>query len=467
MQQPDTRTILTITVLAAFLTPFMGSAVNIALPAIGSEFKANAIMLSWISISYLLTSAMFLVPFGRLADIYGRKKIFLAGNILFVLSSILSALSNSISMLVLCRAFLGIGAAMIFCTSMAIISSVIPNEKRGKALGINVAATYTGLSAGPFIGGIMTNYLGWRSIFWINIPLGLLNIFLILKNLKGYEWAESKKEKFDKTGSAVYSVMFLTMMYGLSHVSEISGMISALVSFIILAAFIKYEEAVDAPILNIKLFKTNKVFAFSNFAALIHYSATFALTFLLSLYLQYVKGMSAHTAGAVLIAQPVMMAIFSPLAGKLSDRFEPRILASSGMALTAVGIFFFAFLTTETQILSIIAALTILGFGFAFFSSPNTNAVMCSVEKKFYGTAAGTLSTMRTIGQMLSMGLATLLIDLYIGKAQITPTNYSQFMGALQSGMFLFSGFCIAGIFLSISRGKVGVTAHASSALAK
>ena len=445
---------LLVTTIGSFLTPFLGSSVAIALPTIGKELEMNAILLGWVSTAYLIAAAMFLVPLGRIADIYGRKKIFAYGVLTYTFAAALSALSTSAAMLISFQVLQGIGAAMIFGTAVAILTSVFPANERGRALGINVAAVYIGLSLGPFIGGFLTQHFGWRSIYWANVPLGLLILSLLLWKLKG-EWAGARGEKFDVTGSLIYGVMLIAIMYGFTLLPQITGVGLILAGAAGLAAFIIWEMRVKSPVLDIGLFRNNTVFALSNLAALINYSATFAVSFLLSLYLQYIKGFNPEHAGLVLISAPVIQAIFSPIAGRLSDKIEPRIVASAGMGLTVVGLVFFIFLNNSTNLWFIVGGLIIIGFGFAFFSSPNTNAVMSSVEKRFYGVAAATLATMRQIGMMFSMGLVLLLFGLYIGHVQITPQYYPAFVHSLNMTFVIFAIMCLGGIFASLARGKI------------
>ena len=440
--------------LGAFITPFMGSSINVALPSIGKELEMDAVLLGWVATSYLIAAAMFLVPFGRIADIYGRKRIFTYGILLFTSSSLLCALSTSATMLISFRVLQGIGGAMIFGTGVAMLTSVFPLGERGRALGINVAAVYLGLSLGPFVGGFLTQHLGWRSIFIVNVPLGLIVIALILWKLKG-DWATAKGERFDLPGSLIYSLMLVAIMYGFSLLPAMAGGWLILAGVLALVAFVWWEMRVQSPVLNIGLFRNNAVFAFSNLAALINYSATFAVAFLLSLYLQYIKGFSPQYAGVILVSQPVVQAIFSPIAGRLSDRIEPRILASAGMALTVVGLSMLTFLSAETSLAFIIGSLVLLGFGLALFSSPNTNAVMSSVENRSYGVASATLATMRQVGMMLSMGVAMLLFAVYIGRVQITPEYHELFLRGVKVAFIIFACFCFGGIFASLARGRV------------
>ncbi len=448
------KIILLITTLSSFLAPFMASSVFIGLPSIGSEFSMDAILLSWVSSSYLLAAAIFLVPFGRIADIYGRKKIFKYGILIDIITSLLLVFSFNEMELILLRLLQGIGAAMVFGTGMAILTSVYPPGERGKALGINVAGVYTGLSLGPVIGGFLTQHFGWRSIFISYIPLELIIIVLTLWKVDG-EWTDAKGEKLDIAGSMIYGFSLAALMYGFSLLPETKGVWLILVSVIGLAVFFKLELRVKNPVIDMKLFKNNIVFTFSILTALINYSATFAVTFFLSLYLQYVKGFNSEQAGLILVAQPVIMAVFSPFAGRLSDRIEPRIVASIGMAFTTMGLLFLSFLNENTALLLIVGSLILLGLGFALFSSPNTNAVMSSVEKRFYGVASAALGTMRLIGQMLSMGIAMIIFAIFMGRVEITPEYYLPFLKSMNIAFIIFSVLCFAGIFASLARGTV------------
>jgi len=445
---------LVIATLASFMTPFMGSSINIALPSIGKEFQIDAVLLSWIATSYLLAAAISLVPFGRLADIHGRKRIFKYGIYAFTLTSLLCAVSTSAPMLIIFRVFQGVGSAMIFATGVAIVTSVFPPLERGKALGINVAAVYIGLSLGPLLGGFLTQHLTWRSIFLMNVPLGGIIAALVVWKLKG-EWAEAKGEKFDLPGAIIYGMALIVIMYGISLLPATRSLWIILLGVLGLVAFVIWESRTEHPVFNLSLFGTNRVFAFSNLAALINYSATFAVAFLLSLYLQYIKALSPQSAGLILIAQPIVMAAVSPFAGRLSDKIEPRIVSSLGMALTTVGLSLFIFLSEDSTLVSILASLIVLGLGFGFFSSPNTNAIMGSVDRRFYGLASGSVGTMRLLGMMISMGIATLVFAVYLGRVQITVAYFPVFVKAVKVAFMIFAILCFGGIFSSMVRGKL------------
>jgi EmrB/QacA subfamily drug resistance transporter len=446
--------VLLVTTIASFIFPFALSAVNIALPTIGKELSMDAVMLGWIATAYLLSSAALFVPFGRIADIYGRKKIFICGMGIVTLMSLFSGMANSATMLISCRIFQGIGGAMVVGTTAALLITVFPANERGKVLGINVAATYMGLSLGPVLGGVLTQHLGWRSIFFLSALLGLAVIGVVLWKLKG-EWAGAKGERFDFAGSVIYILGLVALVYGFTLLPEMSGVWLIVGGIIGLSAFIRWEMRTKSPVLDISLFRNSKTFTLSNLAALINYSATWAVSFLISLYLQYLKGFNPESAGLILVAMPAMQAIFSPLAGRLSDRIEPRLIASAGMALTTVGLIIFIFLNKETSLGLIVGNLILMGFGFAFFSSPNTNAVMSSAPKTAYGVASAMLGTMRGVGMVLSMGVAMLMFALYMGRVQITPEYYPLFQESMKTSFIVFAVLCFGSIFASLARGKV------------
>ena len=457
MKQTSTKSLeratLVVTSFAAFVTPFIGSATNIALPAIGKEFSANAVELSWVATSFLLSAAVFLAPFGRLADIVGRKKIFNLGLIIFTIASFACAYSTNIQILIFWRIIQGMGGALIFGTAMAIITSVFPREKRGKALGIVVASVYSGLTLGPFIGGYLTKSWGWEAIFLFTVPLGLISIILSFIYFK-QDWADAKGEKFDWKGSIIYGFAIVSLMYGFGKLPELLGVGFTIVGIIGIILFVLFEKRQEFPVINIQLFQNNRVFAFSNYAALINYSATFAIGFLLSLYLQYIKGLNPQEAGQILVIQPLLMAIFSPLTGKLSDKIDAGKVASIGMAMISAGLFVIAFIGKNSSIWFIIPILIVFGIGYALFSSPNSNAIMSSVEKKYYGIASGTVGTMRLIGQMSSMGIAMMIFSIFIGKVEISPSNFNEFIISIRTAFFIFAILCFIGIFFSLARGK-------------
>ncbi len=366
--------------IASFLPPFMSSSLNLAIPTIGAEFGVSAVVVNWIVMSYVVASAAFLLPFGRLGDMTGRRRVFLAGMLIHVAFSLASGFAGSAASLIAFRLLQGVGGAMGFATGVAILTGAFSPEERGKVLGINTAAVYTGLSLGPVVGGVLTQHLGWRTIFFANAALGLAAAAVTALKIK-QEWRGSRGESFDASGALLYTASLASLVGGISALKTFpAARWPALLGGLGLVAFVVRELKAAHPILDLSLFR-NLVFALSNLAALINYSATFAVTFLLSLYLQTVRGLDPQTAGLILLAQPVLMTLLSPVAGRLSDRIEPRVVASLGMTLTGLALALFARLGPSTSLAFVVAELVVIGVGFAFFSSPNANAVMNSVSR--------------------------------------------------------------------------------------
>jgi len=450
-EKTSKRSVLLVATFAAFLTPFLSSAVNLALPSIGKDLNANAISLGWVISSFILSSAIFLLPFGRIADIIGRKKIFSVGILLFTISTFLIIFSGSITSLIVLRIFQGLSSAMIFGTSLAIITSVFQPGERGRAMGINITAVYLGLSCGPVIGGLLTQYLGWRSIFAFLVPFGIISLILINRKIKT-EWADAAGEKFDWRGSVIYGIALSSFMYGFSRLPTYLGWICIAIGVLMAVVFLIVEKKISNPVFDVRLILRNRVFAFSGIAALINYSATSATGFFISLYLQYLKGLDARTAGLIMISQPIAMTLLSPVAGRLSDKKNPGVIASIGMGLTAAGLVLLCFIKVTTPNYLIVLLLIMMGIGFGLFSSPNSNAIMSSVEKRHLGVASGVVGTMRMVGQMMSMGIAMMLISLYIGKQTINPSTYPGLISGMRTGFLIFSILSVFGIFASLAR---------------
>ncbi len=449
------KNIIISVMMTSFFIPFIGSSTNLALPLIEREFTGSALTLSWIVTGYILASAVFLLPMGRLADIAGRQKIFLLGTVGFTLFTFLCAVSWSNASLILFRILQGTTASMIYATGMAIISSTYPAGQRGKAMGLVVTATYIGLSIGPVLGGFICQYLGWRHIFFFTTLMGLASVAFILIRVRDTE-TPGQGERFDFAGSILYMFGIGGFLYGMSSLSSApSAKYIFTAGFAFLTGFVLLERRISYPLINLRLFSRNIVFAFSNLAAMINYSATFAITFLLSLYLQVIRGYSPQTAALILLVQPAVMALFSSFAGSLSDRIEPRLVASTGMGLNALSLFIFAFLGITTPVWIVMMNQALIGFGLALFSSPNTNAIMGSVDKQFYGVASSMVSTMRMIGMAVSMAVVTLLIALFIGNVNLRQTDPVLFLTSFRIAFAVFGVFCAAGVCISLARGNI------------
>ena len=448
------KSALTVVAVTSFLNPFLTSSVNLALPTIETEFGMNAVSISWIITSYLLSSAILLLPLGRWADFVGVKKIFRFGVLIFATTTLLCGFATGGTYLIVVRFLQGIGGAMTMSTGPAILVSVFDPKQRGKVLGISVSSVYLGLAMGPFLGGVLTEQLSWRYIFFISAFIGLIATIISFAYLNK-EADNDEPKKMNLTGSGIYAIALIVMIIGSSSIPSTTGWILLAAGVALLFIFFVVESRSAYPAVDTTLFTKNKLFAFSNLAALINYSATYAIVFLISLYLQQIKGLSPQKAGFILLAQPLLMTIFSPIFGRVSDKIQPRYLATAGMSICTAGLVLFAFADQNTSLKTIILLLTIMGMGFALFSSPNMNTIMSSVRKDQYGVASGISATMRIVGQMVSMTIVTLFFSLYFGNSQVTLVSDTVFLKCMSISFWIFAAICAVGIWFSFSRGNL------------
>jgi EmrB/QacA subfamily drug resistance transporter len=454
MKEKQNSASATLWVIAAvqFLTPFMFSAIGVALPAIGREFAAGAVQLGLVEMVYILGVALFLLPVGRFADIHGRRKIYLAGIILMTLATLALALAPTIETLILFRFFQGIGASMITSTSFAIITSIFPQDQRGRAMGIVVSAVYLGISAGPTLAGLMISYLGWRWIFYSAIPVELAALVFALLRLKG-EWAGARGERFDWIGSLLYMTALSALIVGTVKIREYqaAGWLAG-GGLAGMAVFLLFEAKTASPLLPLQRILANRVFFYSNLATWLNYAASFGIMFFFSLYLQIIKGMPPKTTGFILIIQPLIQAICAPYAGRLADRHRPAPIATAGMALCTLGLLVSAMLTASSSFAMIYSVLILMGLGFGFFSTPNTTAIMASISPRDYGMASSLIATMRTTGMLTCMTVITLLLGHFLGDRPVAPETGAAFMAAMQSAMLIFSLMGLLAIAFSLGR---------------
>jgi EmrB/QacA subfamily drug resistance transporter len=436
--------------ISTFAGGLMGSSVNIALPVISLELDINAATLPWITTAFFLGSAVILLPGGKAADIIGPRKVFIIGLTMLLIASVCCTLLISGLMLILFRAVQGLGHGLVVTAGPAMVVMSFPAEKRGKALGIYLTSVYVGLTLGPLIGGVMTEHLGWRSLFFLNIPSGLLALFLNWQLRKVKD--EGTRDKFDFAGGILSGSAILITIYGLTVLPEIKGILILIGGLILFAIFVWWEKHIEIPLLDMALLGHNRTFIFSNAAALINYSATFALNMLLSLYLQYIMGFSPQITGIIMVILPLVQSIFAPMAGHFSDRFGSRSIATIGMGLNTIGLTMLYFIGNDTTLWYLIIAMVIIGFGLALFVSPNTSAIMSSVPRNSYGVASATQATARQVGIMLSLGIVTVIFAVFIGSVPITQEYYPQFLNSVKITLSIFAALCFAGMFASFAR---------------
>ncbi|WP_407412250.1 MFS transporter [Methanobrevibacter sp.] len=439
--------ILLICTVLSFFTVFAVNAVNIVIPSIATEFGMSNIIQNWVTIIFLLVVAVLSVPAGQISGKYGLKKVTIISIVLFIIISIANVLVTSQEQFLLCRLILGISLSFINVTSMAMIVNAFPPEERGKALGINITGVYVGLSLSPVIGGILDYNLGWRSVVLFGVPF-LFAILALLLTKINEEWSSFENMPLDIKGSFAYGIGIVLFMYGFTILNTQMGIALTVLGLIILVVFGLIELKQEYPVFDIRFFKNHK-FLSANFASLCAYLATYAVTTILNYHLQYIKGFDSQTAGMILLVAPLCQVVLAPIAGRLSDKFVPQILAAIGMALGTVSLFLFSSLDAATPMVFLIVSMIIYGIGFGLFSPPNTNVIMGSVPAKDTSVASAAVATMRTVGQAMSMGILTLVFAFVMGDVPIIAQYYPLLISSCQITCIICVVLCIASVFAS------------------
>ena len=446
---------LAVALITNFSTPFAITALNIAVPHIGVEFNASTTSLTWVVLSFLLVTAILSIPFGRIADIHGRKKILISGIFIFCITSFLCIFSPNMAVFLLLRVLQGVGGAMIFATNIAILVDVFPAEKRGSVLGISVASVYVGGAAGPVIGGVITHAFGWRAIFIVITALILSALITAILRSPKTERLIETGEKLKASSFILFILSFGLFFYGVSTLMQNIWSYFIFAAGIVLIVFcVKYESGQKTPLFDVRLFKGNRLFSLSLLGAMFNYAAVFAVAYLMSLYLQLGRGMNADISGLILIFQPLLQAALSPVAGRLSDKKSPASIASIGMACCTASLVMFIFLDLNTSMAYIIAGLLLMGFGIAFFASPNSNVIYGSVGNKDYGVATSMISSARTFGQVIGMALLTLIMHIVMGVVPIADVQPSVLVQDMKVSYIVFAAICFVGVLISLQRRK-------------
>ena len=437
--------------------PLSLATINLALPSIAIDLQADAKMISWIPMSFLVAGVMFMLPAGKLADIFGRKRAFLAGAAVASVLSASASMVQSIEMLIFLRFLQGVAMAMVFGSGLAMLVSVFSNEKRGMAMGWYSGSVYFALTISPFLGGWVTEHLGWRMVFWIQVPLSAV-VFGLLYFMVPGEWrkeSEEGKTSFDWTGSAIFAGWAITFVYGVSGLPNWIAVITLVISACYLGLFVWHQSRVENPLISMRLFTHNRVFSFSLAASVLMYSVNFPMAFLLSIFLQITKGLTPTHAGLIMLFQALTMAVIAPIAGRLSDRVEPRIVATLGCAFCVLGFALIWIASGMAPVWTIAVGLVCVGLGFGFFTTPNNSAAMGSIDKTELGTASAAVNLARTIGNLFGMSVMALVIHALIGAQEFTPELNSELSQTVHIWMAFAGGLAILAAILSFSRGKV------------
>lgn len=432
--------------LATVIVAFLLNAAPVALPSIAKSFAMNNILQNWVDTIYLLSIAVFSIPCGKICQKYGLNKILKVGIIFFLIGTLGTALSLNASMLLLFRVVLGIGSALLNVSSIALIVEAMPNEKKGPALGIAVAAVYIGIALSPILGGSLIFNFGWQSLFIATIPVILLNYYLSNKIKK--EWIHYDNNKFDINGTMLYSVGIVLFIYGFTRILEFTGQILTIIGIILLVIFGIWELKSSNPIFEMKLFK-NIRFAAANLACLFSYFATFMITYVYNYHLQYIMGMNSQTAGLYLIITPAIMVLMSILSGYLIKKIKGEYLTGTGLIILAVAFILLCTLRNTTPLEIILIAMTLHGIGYGLFSSPNTVLITTSVPEEETSKASASLSAMRLIGQTVSLGIFTTVFAIIMSNVVIEPKYYALLIESCHNISILAVIFVVIGAIIS------------------
>ena len=456
------RRVLYAAMITSFMTTFMSSALNLSVPSLESSFGVSAAALSWVVSAYTISVAAMSLPFGKIADITSRRSIFLAGITGFGILSVVCIFAWNITAMIVVRVLMGACGAMIFATNNSILISYYPPNIRGRLLGLSVAGTYVGLTAGPVVGGILNSTLGWRSIFAVSAVVSLaafLAAFRAVPHDRSSQAPDSDSGSFDTAGAVLYVAAVAASLYGMTKLGSsayatvilIAGL-AALAGFFIHES--KRESAGRSTVMRVSMFRNSRTFTFSSLAALLNYGATFAISYTISIYLQVILGLPSSRAGLMLIIMPATQAALSPLMGSLSDRIRPAVLASSGMGICAVTLLLFSRIGLTTSTAYVMAVLGLTGFGFALFSSPNTNAILSCVDQKDYGVANSIIATMRTYGQSSGMAVLTMITSIILGQGTLESSPKTDILTMMHIAFIVFACICVVGLFFSLARDK-------------
>ncbi len=465
---PELRTarrVLFATSLGSFLAPFGSSALSFSVPEIGGSLGVSFLLMVWVPLAYLIPLATSMVLFGKLSDTFGRTRLFLIGFLLYGLGSVAAFLSTSFATLVAPIVIMGTGAALLSVNSTALVTVVFPSRSRGGALGIVTMAVYIGLTGGPTLSGVLLGLVGWRSLFYTTAALAFVSLLVAARFLRHVE-APRRPSPLDLRGFLTFLTAIFLIVFALSA-GEVYRWASVIplfaIGFAMLALFVLLERRREHPLLELSLFTRNRTFAAANATAFLNYVSTFAIVFVFSIYFTVIAGLSTIEAGLLLVVEPVLMVAISPVSGRLSDRVGARGLASLGMLIISIAFFSLYFVVGRVPPIDLTVPLAVVGVGFGLFSAPNTNSVMGSVDRELSGMAAGTLGTMRFIGQLMSIAVTaallasamphSALLGLFSGASTSSAsTDTGAFLSGLRTIMVVSGVLSLAGVVTSLVR---------------
>lgn len=451
--------ILSAVALGTLMGPVDGSVVNIALPVITRSFGTTLPVAEWVAMAYLLVTASLLLTWGRLGDMYGHRRTYLAGFVVFTLGSVLCGAAPGIGWLIAFRAVQAVGAGMMMAASPAIITEVFPSSERGRALGFNAVAVAVGLSLGPVLGGLLVEHFGWRSIFYINLPIGIAGTWWAARVLPPPP-SRIQRAAFDIPGAVTLFVALFSMLLALSQGEAWGWGSPATVGLLAagaagLAGFVALERRVAAPMVDLGLFR-DRVFVLANVSSLANYLAQSCVTFLLPFFLQYALGIAPDRAGLVMLGFPFAVLFVAPAAGYLSDRFGSRWLAVVGMAVVTAGVYSMSRLGPHSSGAEVFWRLAVIGLGSGLFQTPNNSTIMGSVPRSRLGIAGGMLASMRYIGMVLGIAVSGAVFAAKAGERPDVAAASDLFLAGMHSAMVVGAAVALAGALTSLAARRPG-----------
>lgn len=440
------KAVLYTMMVAAFLNPFASSSLTMSFPDMMQEFGATTNDMAWVVESFLLCCTVAVIPAGKLADIYGKRKLFYVGSIVFTMISGFMCFVGSVEMLTVYRALQGIALGVVYTTSMSILTLSVPLERRGYAFGMIGGMVYLGLSLGPAVGGFLNYYYGWRSIFVFTTLLGVVANVMAFRSLHE-EWVHTPDSSISTRSLLLYALGISAVMIGITEWVRFWWSAYAVGAGILALCLLGYVEWNSKdPLIPVRMFLSNIVFTMSSIAAMMNFSATFGVGFVLSLFLQMIMGFDSRMTGLILCIQTGIMVFLAPRMGALSDRYNPAVFARWGMVFIGVGLLAMAYGTFTESMTIIMVSLAVVGIGVSCFAPPNNNLIMSSVPKEYIGFASSTISTVRLLGQTLSMALIGIILAYTIeGRTALQMMEYNSTIALVVFGIICLVGAIPAG----------------------
>ncbi|WP_434510205.1 MFS transporter [Desulfitobacterium sp. AusDCA] len=447
--------------VGTFMSTLDSSIVNVALPTLSTQLHSDLSVVQWVVSAYLLTISSLLPVFGRVADLIGRKKVFSFGFILFTLGSVLCGLSTNIWFLIGTRIIQAIGASMLMSNSSAIITANFPPQERGRALGLTGTVVALGNLSGPAIGGLLIGFTSWRSIFYVNLPIGIIG-YLAAQIVLPEDQPQRGNEKFDTLGAILFTVGMVSLLFALNNGQDLGWtsvyiLMGLLLGIILLGWFLRWETRVTHPMIDVSLFR-NRPFLMGNLSGFISFVVLFTNTMLMPFYLQHILNYQPSQVGLMMSAFPIVMAFVAPISGHISDRIGPVILTTSGLTVTALGLFYLTSVTDTSTVWQILPGPLLMGLGSSLFQSPNNSSVMSSVPKPKLGLAGGLNALVRNLGMVVGIALSVTLFEnrqaaALHGIAQATAAQQtSAFLSAYHTVLFVGGVLSLFGAFISLNR---------------